>query len=180
MGAILVEGDLLDFDAQCIAHQCNCVSKGVAGLAKFLFEKYPKADIYVERNNNYTFHKPGEIYVRDDYRIDNSGTSWKNIYIINMTSQFLPGPPGSSFEIAPGMTVTETSETREKLFVQCLKEIKIIVEENKIESIAFPYRVGCGLAGGNWDRYKFVLDKFADQMYELGCKVYIVKRTEDD
>ena len=66
-----------------------------------------------------------------------------------MKSQFISGPPGSTFEIAPGIEVSETAEVREKLFLQCLKALKIEVEQREIKSIAFPWRIGCGLAGGD-------------------------------
>lgn len=170
MTAKLVEGDLLEHDAQYIVHQCNCVSKGASNLAKAVFEKFPYADIYRERSIRYPFwHKPGELYIR--------GGIGEGRLVINMTAQVLPGGPGKVFEVAPGMSVTETSETREKLFVQCLKKLK---EIETLRSIAFPWRIGCGVAGGDWNRYHAVIDRFADMLAKKDIEVFIVKRPEDE
>jgi len=166
MTAKIIEGDLLEHDVQYIAHQCNCVSNGSLGLAKALFQKFPDTDVYKERNVVENFwHKPGEIYIRGTFRP-----------VINMMSQVVPGSPGKPFELAPGMWVTETSETREKLFVECLKKIKTI---ESLRSIAFPWKIGCGLAGGDWSRYHSVLDRFAAQLGKNDIDVFIVKRPED-
>jgi O-acetyl-ADP-ribose deacetylase (regulator of RNase III) len=170
MTAKLVEGDLLDHDAQYIAHQCNCTSKGAANLAKAVFSKYPYANIYNERNRKEPFwHKPGELYIR--------GGIGEGRFIINMTAQVLPGGPGKTLEVAPGMSIVETTETREKLFVECLKKIKTI---ETLRSIAFPWRIGCGVAEGDWNRYRMVIDRFAALLQKGGIDVFIVKRPEDE
>ncbi len=57
--------------------------------------------------------------------------------IIGMMAQINGGKPK-----AP-----ETTTTRELLFLQCLDQLP------KAKTIAFPFGIGCGLAGGNWDHY---------------------------
>jgi O-acetyl-ADP-ribose deacetylase (regulator of RNase III) len=169
MTAKLIEGDLLDCDAQYIAHQCNCTSKSSSGLAKAIFEKFPYADIYKDRySENPFWHKPGELYIRGEVN---------QRLVINMTSQVLPGGPGKLFEVAPGMSTQETTETREKLFLICLKKIKAIPG---IKSVAFPYKVGSGLAGGDWNRYHEVLNRFATQLDKSRVEVFIIKRPQDE
>ncbi len=173
MTAKIIEGDILDSNAQYIAHQCNCTSSGASGVAKAIFDKYPYANIYAERNsmskNAPFWHKPGEIYIRGGLPTDGR-------LVINMTSQVLPGGPRKLFEVAPGMSVSETSEVREQLFVQCLRKIKSI---QTLESVAFPWKIGCGMGGGNWERYLFVINRFAELVQKDGVEVFIVKRPED-
>ena len=35
----------------------------------------------------------------------------------------------------------------------------------ELESVAFPYGIGCGLAGGNWEEYQAMLEEFANMVY---------------
>ena len=50
-----------------------------------------------------------------------------------------------------------------------------------LESIAFPWRIGCGLAGGNWEWYLGTLKNFADHVEEKqGAKVIIYRREGDE
>lgn len=169
MNAILESGSVIDHHAQYIVHQCNCITEKASGLAEDLFNKFPNANIYKQRNGKHPYwHKPGELYITGDD---------EDRKVINMTSQFLPGGPGKTFEILPGMVVKETIEMREKLFVQCLKKI---AEIEDLQSIAFPWRIGCGIAGGDWSRYRFVIDKFAKKMHTKGIDVFIIKREEDE
>lgn len=65
--------------------------------------------------------------------------------IINMYAQCTPGKPNKD----------ETKEMRLKWFKQCL----IDVEKLKLGTIAIPYRIGCGLAGGDWENYKAALEE---------------------
>jgi O-acetyl-ADP-ribose deacetylase (regulator of RNase III) len=50
-GYEVIDGNLLDFHASYIAHQCNCTSKGAKGLAKDLFAKFPQANVYARRKS---------------------------------------------------------------------------------------------------------------------------------
>lgn len=45
MSVSIVEGNLLNSNAQYIIHQTNCVSFGFSGLANSIFEKYPESNI---------------------------------------------------------------------------------------------------------------------------------------
>ena len=50
------------------------------------------------------------------------------------------------------------SKARKRYFFQCLTHIAEIPD---LKSIAFPYGIGCGLAGGSWIEYLALLEKFA-------------------
>jgi O-acetyl-ADP-ribose deacetylase (regulator of RNase III) len=168
MSATIIEGDILDSKCTYIVHQTNCISQGASGLARAIFNKLPDTNIYLERSNGNFIHKPGQIYLK-----------W-NIpgpHIINAMGQFYPGATPLKIKFAD-MSLTETAELRMIWFMSCLDQIcqlnDLGTEKN---SIAFPYKIGCGLAGGDWDQYKKAIDDFADS-----CKkdVFIVKRPEDE
>jgi O-acetyl-ADP-ribose deacetylase (regulator of RNase III) len=160
--------DLLEFKADYIAHQCNCISKGSSGLAKTIKDRYPYADQSIGRPNSGGSSKadiPGTIRVfLPPKNVPHSPT------FIGMFAQYAPGPP----------TDTETARIRLDWFEDCLDEIsnsgavvkvaaplQSVFHADRLHatsdsfSIAFPERIGCGLAGGNWDKYHNVLWMFA-------------------
>lgn len=150
----IVRGDLLESEAKYIVHQTNCVSEGgAAGLARHLFNKFPYADTYKNRIEE---DKPGTIVVRgngDDQR-----------YVINLMGQYYPG------SFLPN-TDNDNANKRKTYFFKALLEIAKIED---LESVAFPYRVGCGIAAGDWDWYLDTLLKFSDYVGD-SVKVFIYK-----
>ncbi len=140
----VVAGDILEAKEQFLAHQTNCTTSYARGLASQIFKKFPEADIYKKRKNIKDHSKPGTITVIGR--------------IINMNGQYSPGRPRGS----------DTAEKRELYFTQCLAEILKIKD---IESIAFPFTIGCGLAGGNWDHYLKMIEDFAEGSGII-CRIY--------
>lgn len=140
-----IEGDLLQAKEKYIAHQCNCVTNRGAHLAKAVFDRFPHADIYSGRTIAST---PGTIDIKGD------GKSKR--FVINMLGQYYPGSPKD-----PNSTL-DGSKARENYFHKCL--LKIYHMED-LESIAFPYRVGCGAAGGYWNNYLGTLENFSRYMW---------------
>ena len=51
----------------------------------------------------------------------------------------------------------DTQEEREQWFKECLETLG---ENKKYQNLAFPYKIGCGLAGGNWDHYLPMIEDF--------------------
>jgi O-acetyl-ADP-ribose deacetylase (regulator of RNase III) len=151
----IVEGNLLEATEQYIAHNCNCVTNSAAGLAKHIFTKYPYADVYRTRES---VSQPGTIQV--------SGNGIENRYVINMFTQYYPGISKEQDSNLDGRVA------REKYFHQCLLKVSQLPG---LKSIAFPFGIGCGLAGGNWDYYLGTLNNFANfvsKKYQTQVKIY--------
>lgn len=144
-------GDLLEAKEQYIAHQCNCVSKGSAGLAYFLFKQFPYANIYQMRTSHSI---PGTIHIAGD-GIDNR-------YVINMFSQYYPGHYFDYY-------TNDNYDIRKHYFYKCLTNIANI---SNINSIAFPYKIGCGIAGGDWEDYLKMINDFADNNTNIAVVIY--------
>jgi O-acetyl-ADP-ribose deacetylase (regulator of RNase III) len=151
MSMKIIEDDLLNSDAQYIAHQCNCLTKKGAGLSYVMFKKFPHADIYSKRTSK---DQPGTIVIRG---------SEKERYVINMLAQVCPGKPRPN----------DTKQMRIKWFQQCLEKISEIKD---LDSIAFPHNIGCGLAGGDWKVYEKMLNEFASKTKSI---VYLYKKIEN-
>ncbi len=134
-------GDLVDYSGT-IAHQTNCVSQKAAFLAATIFAKYPHADVY---SNRTTPSSPGTIDIR--------GSPPQRV--IAIYGQVYPGKPKYPDSPTDGYTA------RQQHFVSALRAISKIPD---LTEIAFPYRIGCGAAGGDWEWYFKCLTKFSDHM----------------
>lgn len=148
----IVNGDLLGAKEKYVAHICNATSKQAAGIAYQLFTKFPYANIYKDRpptnyvpDTSVSSHAPGNIIIRG------SGFNDETPYIINCIAMLYPGAPFVANSIRDGLSARET------YFRKCL--MKIAATKN-IESIAWQYGVGSGLAGGNWTNYLAILENF--------------------
>jgi len=151
-----IQGDLLQSKEQYICHQCNTTTKGARGLAKVLFRKYPYANVYDCKTNS-DVRKVGNIEVRG------TGNQTK---IVAMYAQ---RKPGSWFKRG-----YDTTELREQWFRECLRKVAAIPD---LKSIAFPARIGCGLAKGNWTLYKDMLRKeLFDKVPGLKLVIYDIGR----
>lgn len=134
----IVRGNILDADEKYICHQCNCVTQKYGrGLANHIFKKFPYANIYLPRHGRRD--KIGTIKVK--------GNGRDKRYVINMMAQYYPGAP----------KYFDTSEYREKYFKVCLEKMAQIPN---LESVAFPYLIGCGLADGEWENYLKMIKDF--------------------
>ena len=135
-------GDLLDSTETYLCHQCNCYSTRSAHLARSVFKRFPYADIYTERKSP---DQPGTVILRGD--------GGDQRYVANLLGQVYPGvsryPEGK----------LDGSSSRLRYFKKCLEDLSDLEG-----SFAFPYRIGCGAAGGEWEDYLAALEKFAEQV----------------
>jgi len=145
-----VTGDLLESKATFLVHQTNCVTTRGRGLSAAMFRRFPQANVYRQRGPR----TPGTVKVIGR--------------VVNLFGQHRPGK-------AP---TPEIRHQRLRWFQQGLEALLPIVMAAPNASVAFPYRIGCGLAGGSWPAYQTVLNKFAA---DLGPDhpVYIVRRRGD-
>lgn len=150
-----VVGDLLLAPEQYIAHQTNCTSQGVSGLARFLFARFPHADTYAGRTKP---NHPGTIQV-----LGNGATER---LVINLYAQYYPGYPVKGN--------WDDAAAREQHFKDCLQQVAKLPG---LESIALPHGIGCGLAGGNFDAYSKMLEDFAASMKDVRVVLYQLSKT---
>lgn len=141
MENLIIEGDLLDCNSKYIIHQCNCVTKTghAAGIAASIFDKFEYANVYIKKYNS----QPGTIEIR--------GNGVDQRFVVAFYSQYYPGSP-----MYPNSTL-DGYEVRFQYFRNCLIELMKIPN---LESVAFPYKIGCGIAGGDWDRYNNIIKSF--------------------
>ena len=141
MPVIVREGDLIEYIGRgyMICHQCNLVSRSVAGLAAYIYKNFPKSNVRgVQEYGQERFGTNDIVKV--------GGGAVANLY-----SQIYPGPTDSN-----GYT------HRHNKFWSCLESLPAQCEKLKITKIAFPKNIGCGLAGGDWHDYNKMINDFAE------------------
>ena len=142
-------GDLLQAEEMIIAHQVNCCG-AAGGLAAAVFEKYPDAE------NDY--------YQIIDRCHDAGGQGWSLLgmaqptgmqkdghIIVNLYGQYYPG-----------------EDYRPHVLETALKGLAIIAQ-NLNTSVALPWKLSCGICGGNWDE---VLAMIVNTMHNVECVIY--------
>ncbi|XP_068228533.1 uncharacterized protein [Palaemon carinicauda] len=72
----------------------------------------------------------------------------------------------------------DTQENRIFWFQQCLRELAVVLPGMDSQRIIFPYKIGCGLAGGDWEKDYFpAIQKFVSDIAEYKIKVIILRRS---
>jgi len=142
------EGDILDGSEQYLVHQCNCQTTGSAGLAAAIFEKYPAANTY--RNGKQRI--PGTVDVIEGVAEDRN--------VVNLYGQDKPGRPSMG------------EFCRKQWFQSALSELGTIIRthpanQGRRVTVAFPYQIGCGLAGGDWSVYSTLIGYFAEKYKDV-------------
>lgn len=161
-----IKGDITEFDeAQYICHQCNCLTHTAGGLAYSIFNKFPWSNIYLGREKYNFDHKnlPEELQAGN---IIVSGNGDNERYVINMLAQVYPGFPKYPRSKLDGY------DARLKYFKACIAQIARI---DNIKNIAFPYKIGCGMAGGDWKDYLHIIT-LLDNAWNKKKDIYIVEK----
>lgn len=164
----LIIGDLLKSSEQYIVHQTNCRYKppGV-GLAKHIFKKFPHSDVYTCRSPwkpGTEYDKPGSIAIRG------GGTSGLR-GVVNLFGQNFQSKKEKNVK-----TFEESRALRLKWFRNGLEKIRSELPD--LKSIAFPFQIGCGLAGGDWTVYLNEIERFASS-FDGDVDVVVYKLPDD-
>lgn len=147
--SVEVVSDLLDCKADMLVHQTNATSTRAKGLSSALFSRFPYSDVYSGRTYG-RVAKLGEIVVK--YPPPNQPGA---IVAACMAQKF----PGGPYRMSDGV------QQRTQWFGECLRKLAshpVAQDPNKV--VAFPYKIGCGLAKGKWIAYKGMIDDFARQV----------------
>lgn len=154
----IIDGDLLDTKAHYICHQVNCQGKMGSGVAKQIREKFPK--VYKQ----YKLKCDGSKRIMMERGIDKSPllSQAQIVYvgndntnpqaICNLFSQDQYGYNGKQY-------------TDYGAFEKCLLQLKRMVPAG--ETIAMPYKIGCGLGGGDWNTVLGIITKVLSDDYTV-------------
>ena len=144
-----INGDLLQSTAQVIAHQVNCMGVAGAGLAKQIMDKYPE---------NLHFYL-------------NHCSRFSADYLLG-TALFVECTDG---KIIANLFGQKRFGRDNKMYTDygaldtALGFLRKFMDEKGLTSVAFPYKLGCGLGGGDWKVVESILKK---RFGDLDCYIY--------
>ena len=133
MEIVYKKGNVLDAQTDVIAHQVNCQGVMGAGLAKQIRDKWPNVykhyySLYCEKIEN-TQDLLGRCQL-----VEINDTQ----YVANLFGQNYYGRDSKRYTSYDGI-------------YNALNSLSVQMLDNGMESIAIPYKMSCGLAGGDWD-----------------------------
>ena len=142
-----INADLLDSDCNFICHQVNCQGKMGSGVAKQIRDRWPEVYTnYVKIANSKML---GKVQVLS---IENANIPFQ--YVVNVFAQEFYGYDGKRY-------------TSYDAFQSCLEDLKNQIPRRA--TIAFPYKIGCGLGGANWE----IIEKMIDIVFkDYGVFIY--------
>jgi len=138
----IIDGNILEAKENIIGHSCNCMGVMGSGLAKQIRNKYPKVfkdyQTYLT-NIKFSIQALGKCQIVK---------AEENKYIANLFGQYKYGRDKQ---------YTDYTALEEALF-----SLKVSAKDHN-KSVAIPFNIGCGLAGGSWEVvYKIIEEVFSD------------------
>lgn len=143
---IIKEENILNAEETIIVQQVNCIGKMGAGLAKSIMQKYDNV-----RPSYFEFHK----------KMMNSGLTSNDLlgmvqYIKTHDKKIIANIFGQEF-IRKNRDDKETYTKKYSLLCG-IEKVKEKAEKYNL-NIAIPYKIGCGLAQGNWEEIYSEIEK---------------------
>jgi len=157
-----------------IVHQLNCLTIGAQGLARVINKTFPWANVYGRRqrmNRRYNVATAGTRGVPGEIVIDQPPADAKPVpAVVGLFAQWDYGRAsthrGGRPSVYPGYCpdndqVGDTNRNRIFWFRQCLESFAVQLKDVEHPKVAFPYKIGCGLAQGNWDVYRQLIEEWS-------------------
>lgn len=148
----IIESDIFASEATVIAHQVNCRGVMGAGLAKQVKERYPSvAEAYASVCNTYR-NCPERLlgYCQAVGVIDENYKPFRQLFLNNPCNRIIVN---CFAQLNHGFDKKQTDLRAFRECVKYLQKLRNTDENGKTVSltIAIPYKMGCGLAGADWD-----------------------------
>lgn len=152
----VIKGDLLKSDLAVIGHQTNCLGVMGAGIAKAIKAKWPNVFVSYSKlcknpnTNNRDLLGTCQIVPTPDGR-----------YVANLFGEYSFTESASPFE---NNRHTDYGALR-KAFISFKEQVEAL----GFKEAGIPYKLGCGLAGGDWDGVVFpmISELFAEDDFKL-------------
>jgi O-acetyl-ADP-ribose deacetylase (regulator of RNase III) len=153
------EGNILTATEDYIVQQTCCTACRAHGLSEAIAAQFPHGNPYkirkpVAPRKNFACledrGKPGTCLILGD------GTPEKR-WVACLMGQVAMGKPG----VYDSVGLPDSREDRERYFQAALEDLASRIPEKS--SLAFPWKIGCGLAGGNWCVYQKILETWCSR-----------------
>jgi O-acetyl-ADP-ribose deacetylase (regulator of RNase III) len=163
-------GNLLDAPVDYICHQVNCQGRMGSGIAKQIRERWPVVYQQYQAAFDEREKEIIELCGSWEQQIDVSETLLGYLQqipvndkqtVINMFAQQYYGYDGKRY-------------TSYDAFWACLGGIRDSVPKGS--KIGFPYRIGCGLGGANWDVIRTMIEQVLGEDFQV--YIYVLEGEE--
>lgn len=159
MSIHVVKGDIFTTHCDIICHQVNCQGVMGHGIAKQVKEKYrgvfDEYKRYCDAHADNRAAMLGEALIVDMY-YGAAVCDW----LVNRESKYIANIFGQ-------LTYGAGLRTDYKALVSGLEVVANFAREHNL-SVAIPYKIGCGLAGGDWNKVSvFIEGVFAGSNLEV-------------
>ena len=157
----IVDGDLLQANVPLIAHQTNCLGVMGAGIAKAIRNKWP--NVYAQYKDFCKDFNYSRVLLGLSQICKTKDTPIK--YVANLFGEY---------SYTESVSPYENRHTDYYALETALLALKADCIASSIKELGIPYKLGCGLAGGDWDNvvYPMLQKLFAD---ESTITLYIYK-----
>lgn len=147
----IIDGNLLDAKTDIIAHQVNCQGAFNSGVAKAIREF--DESIYDDYKMLVEYAKDANISLLGKISYDLLDES--NQLFINMFAQDKYGYDGKQY-------------TNINAFIECVRNIRKLMDDKNLTSVAFPYKIGCVRGGADWNViYNIIKEELSDKGYDV-------------
>lgn len=139
---IYYNGNLFDSKADVLCHQVNLYGVMGGGIAAEVRERFPKINnIYEFLCSEYDSTKEELLGTVLYCKTDNT----EKQFIANCFSQNIDSIDGCL--------------TNYEAMRKCFNGVKAWMKKNNKKTVAFPYKYGCGIAGGDWDIVESIISE---------------------
>jgi len=156
----IINGNILNCTEDIVCHQVNCMGVMGAGLAKQIKDKYPIV---------YKIYKTLLDWSKEEYERGLSKNKYPlgAVQFVKVNDKIIANIFGQ-LEYGRDKIYTDYKALEKGLY-GILETVTLDNSNYKGCSIAIPYGIGCGLAGGSWDVvYKIIKKVFND----YGATIY--------
>lgn len=150
---IYKNGDLLKSDCTVVMHQANCQKTMGAGIAKAISKMYPGAYL-VDKNSNLSPEERFGTFTH--YTSKDNGVT-----VVNLYGQLHFGRGGN-------FTNYDKLESAIDSFLSYAKDNK---NEIDLSKVGVPYKIGSGLAGGDWKVVNNLIEK-QSRKHKVNIHIY--------
>lgn len=147
-----VKGNLFEADTDIIAHQVNCLGVWGAGVARQMKARYPLA---YEKYVDFVKGTLGIFLLGNSQKVSIAESSVKPNTIVNIFGQY-----------DYGHNKRYTDYTAIERGLERLHDYAKMTNK----TVAIPYKIGCGLGGGQWEKVKSLIEKYFSD--DVVIKIY--------
>ena len=149
MSINIVNGNIFDTHCNIICHQVNCQGIMGHGIAKQVKEKYK--GVFNEYKRYCDAHADNrEAMLGEALIVDVDYGAAVLDWLVNKERKYIANIFGQ-------LTYGTGLRTNYKALVLGLEVVANFAEEHNL-SVAIPYKIGCGLAGGDWNKVNILIE----------------------